>query len=483
MSTTKTIGKPRFKNGFLRKLLIVLAPIAVIFGFVIVTFIVVKANEKPKEKKRSFNTLAVMADKAYESDIQLSVITQGEVRPRTEIDLVPQVGGKIIYVSPNFIGGGIFKKGETLIRIEDADYQVSVVRASANVAQAEQVLVREIAEGEIAKRDYAELGRGEASALALRQPQRQQAEAALQAAKADLDNAKLQLTRTEVKAPFSGRVRVKNSDVGQFVSPGTRLGQIFSTDIVEIRLPLIDNDLMKIDLPIAYVAKDRASAPDVELSAVIAGQRRVWNGKIMRTDSAYDRQTRALFAIAEVFDPYGKGASENNIPLAPGLFVDATIHGKVYENVITFPRDGLRPDNEVFVVDDKGKAAIRKVEVLDSNADRAVLRSGVTPGELIVLSPLERSRIETPLKVLDVNAPETVLVTPPKPDWLVKREAEDAKTKAGSKKTRKWGVKKTDKTSERPLKKAQPDNEAAETKRSQANEDASSSDVSAKERP
>jgi len=84
----------------------------------------------------------------------------------------------------------------------------------------------------------------------------------------------------------------------------------------------------------------------------------------------------------------------------------------VYENVITFPRDGLRPDNEVFVVDDKGKAAIRKVEVLDSNADRAVLRSGVTPGELIVLSPLERSRIETPLKVLDVNAPETVLVTP-----------------------------------------------------------------------
>jgi len=142
----------------------------------------------------------------------LTVETQGEARPRTEIDLVPEVGGKVVYVSPNFIEGGLFRKGETLYRIDDRDYKVAVIRAESGVAQAEQALVREIAEGEIARRDFEELGQGEPTALALRQPQRQQAEAALQAAKAELEAANLQLTRTYVNAPFNGRVRAKNSD-------------------------------------------------------------------------------------------------------------------------------------------------------------------------------------------------------------------------------------------------------------------------------
>lgn len=460
--TTQTLPNPvpEKNGGLLRKLLVIFVPIFVIIGFVLLTAFIVKLNEKPKEKKRSFNTLAVMADIALKENIQLTVRTQGEARPRTEIDLVPQVGGKIVYVSPNFIEGGIFKKGDTLIRIEDSDYQVSVVRAEASVAQAEQVLVREIAEGEVARRDYEELGRGDPSPLALRQPQKQQAEAALQAAKADLENARLQLTRTEVKAPFSGRVRSKTSDLGQFVAPGARLGRIFSTDVVEVRLPLTDADLAKIDLPLAYFAQDRASAPDVELSAIVAGKQRIWDGKIMRTDSAYDTQTRALFAIAEVFDPYGAGASENNIPLAPGLFVDASVSGKSYNDVIVIPRDGLRPGNEVYVVDDKGKAEIRTVSVLDTDSGRAVVTAGIDAGELIVLSPMERSRVDMTLKVLDVNSPSTVLVDPPKPEWMKKMEAEaDAKENEGKSGSR-WGRKKDDDTKKNDAEESNSDKKA-----------------------
>lgn len=416
-------GRP--SGGLLRKVLVVLVPIGVIIGFIIATMIIVKANEKPKENKRKFNTLAVMADYARVEDVQLSVSTQGEARPRREIDLVPEVGGKIVYVSPNFLEGGIFKKGEVLVRIDDSDYKVAEIRASANVAQAEQLLVREIAEGQIAKQDYEELGRGGASPLALREPQRQQAEAALLAAKADLENARLQLTRTAVRAPFAGRIRSKQSDIGQFVAPGSRLGRIFSTDVIEVRLPLTDLDLSKIDLPISFFAQSADEALDVELSAVVSGKMRVWNGKIMRTDSAYDTQTRALFAIAEVFDPYGTGASDENVPLAPGLFVNAKISGKTFENVIVMPRDGLRPDNEVYIVDDKGKAEIRKVSVLDSNSQRAVLTSGVASGELVLLSPMERSRVDMTLKVMDINSPGTILVDPPKPEWMIKAEAEE----------------------------------------------------------
>ena len=426
-------------GGILRKILLIVIPIAIILAFIVATNVIIAMNKKPEEKKRPFNTLAVMADYAVMDNVQLAVTTQGESRPQTEIDLVPEVAGKIVYVSPNFIEGGIIKKGETLIRIEDSDYKVSVVRAQASVAQAEQTLIREKAEGEIARRDYEELGRGNPSPLALRLPQQAQAQAALQAAQAEVDSMKLQLTRTSVKAPFTGRVRTKNSDLGQYVTPGRTLGRIFSTNVVEVRLPLTDNDLAKMNLPLAYVAKDRASAPEVNLSATVAGQRRSWTGKIMRTDSAYDTQTRALFAIAEVYDPYGKGASENGVPLAPGLFVDAEIQGKTYESVITIPRDGLRPGDKVYVVDDKGKSEIRDVSVIDTDAKRAVLSSGVETGELIILSPMEESRTAMTLKVLDVNDPKTVLVDPPKPDWLVKKEEAEkaAKADGGKKKKRK----------------------------------------------
>ena len=421
MSASNDYGIPEKKGGFLRKFFVIFFPIAILLGFIVGGITVVKLNTKPKERTRSFNSLAVLADYARRDTVQLEVTTQGEVRPQIEIDLVQQVGGKIVFVSPNFIEGGIFKKGETLLRIEDADFQVAVIRAEAGVAQAQQAVTREEAEGEIAKRDFEELGRpGQASDLALRKPQIAQARASLQAANAELEAAKLNLSRTSVKAPFSGRVREKTSDIGQFVSPGARLARIFSTNVAEVRLPLSDDQLAKLDVPLAFVAKSREAAPQVKLFARVAGSLQNWDARIMRTDSTFDTQTRSLFAIAEVVDPYGSGKSDGGVPLAPGLFVNAGIAGKVYEDLIIIPRDGLRPGDEVYVVDDKGKAEIRSVSVLDSSAARAILTSGVNPGELVVISPMERSRVELTLKVLDANDPDTVLVEPPKPDWQKK---------------------------------------------------------------
>ncbi|MGB6230209.1 MAG: efflux RND transporter periplasmic adaptor subunit [Litorimonas sp.] len=412
------LSRPKRRRGYSKRIQSILIPILILLMFPMAALAVINANEEPEEQRRPFTPLAVVADTAKRQDVRLVVTTQGEARPQTEINLVPQVGGKIVYVAPNFIEGGIFRRGETLVRIDPSDYQVAISRAEANVAQAQQVLTREIAEGEIARGDYEELGRGVPTDLALRVPQRQQAEAALQAAQADLQNARLQLTRASVTAPFSGRVREKTSDLGQFVSPGSPLGRIFSTDIVEVRLPFTDADLAKIDLPIAYVAESRAAAPKVKLSTTIGGVRQTWQGEIMRTEATYDTQSRALFAIAEVADPYGAGASDNGVPIAPGLFVDAEIEGRIFENAIVIPRDGLRVNEEIYVVDDKGQAEIRTVSVIDATPQRAVLSSGVEAGELVVLSPMERSRVSIPLKVIDVNDPERVLVEPEEPEWM-----------------------------------------------------------------
>jgi len=196
--------------------------------------------------------------------------------------------------------------------------------------------------------------------------------------------------------------------------------------VIEVRLPLTDNDLYKVDLPLAFSAKNRKDAPKVQLSAIIAGETRYWTGHLMRTDSVIDVQTRALSAIVEVLDPYGSGRSEDGFPIAPGLFVDAAIDGRKFENVIIIPRDGLRPEDKVYLSDDKGKVQIRDVEVIDSNAERAVIASGVADGELVVLSPMEPSRTRLNLRVSDINDPTKILVEPPEPEWAKKaREAKE----------------------------------------------------------
>ncbi len=408
MNTNVTQTKMKLRTKIVR----ILVPVFIIFLFILFSSALKGLKKEPEIKKRTTPILAVMATPAVSDAVQLSVTVQGETSPRTEIDLVPEVAGKVVYVSPKFLSGGLFAKGDVLYRIEDADYQVAITRANAAIARAQQVLIREQAEGDIARQDWDDLGQGQASDLTLRKPQLLEAQANLQSMQADLENAQIRLTRTEVKAPFNGRVREKLVDLGQYVNPGSKLGRIFSTDIAEVSLALSDADLSKLDIPIAYVAKSRNTAPKVRLSTIIGGQERVWQGRIMRTAATYDTQTRSLFAIAEVVDPYGKGSTKDGYPIAPGLFVDAQITGKTLENVIVIPRDGLRPENKIYIVDTDGIAHSRDAQVLDTDPNRAVLRSGVKVGEYVILSPLEKSQISLKFKALDVNDPNTVLVEP-----------------------------------------------------------------------
>lgn len=433
------------KSGFIRKALVILVPL-LIFVFAFLALGAMKAGKKkPEVQKRRDPTLAVMAVPAYADTVVLDVSVQGQTRPRTEVDMSPQVGGKITYVSPRFVAGGQFSKGDVLLRLEQADYDVAVLRAEAAVARAEQLVVREKAEGAIAAEDWKDLGRGgQASDLTLRKPQLAEAEANLKSALADLDNAKLQLSRTIIRAPFNGRIRERFADIGQFVGPGARLARVFSTEAIEIPLSLNDADLTRLSLPVSMSGNSKSAKPKVVLSAIIAGENRVWLGEIVRTDGVFDPQTRTISAIAEVKDPFGKGMSEDGIPLPPGLFVTADIVGRTLDSAIVIPRDSLRPEDKVYVVDDKGEAQSRDAVVLDTNSERAVLASGVEPGEYVIISPLEKSQISLKFKVLDANDPSKVIIEPPKPEWMKKKEEADAKADEEPKKKGWFGRKKKD---------------------------------------
>lgn len=373
----------------IRKLVVIGGTLGVVFFFF--AAISVMGAMRPEPEKQEAEVVAPIAfvRPVEYGPINLKVKTQGEVQPRRQIQLAAQIAGRIESVSPSFAGGGFFKQGDVLVTIEDDDYLLAVTRAKATVAQAEQRLAVEEAEGALAARDYAELSGNDGtdpSILALRKPQLAAAEADLASAEANLADAELALKRTRIRAPFDGRVRTINANVGQYVSPGANLGAVFSTDVAEVRLPLTDSDLAKLRLPFAFEAVG-TDGPEVTLTADVAGQMRQWKGYLVRIDAAIDSSTRQISAIAEVIDPYGTG-SDNGFPMAFGLFVNAEIDGPDVERATSIPLLALQDDNSVFIIDDEDLLQVRRPIIIAQAGEGVIATGGIEEGELLVISPV-----------------------------------------------------------------------------------------------
>lgn len=397
------------------RILIFVLPIVVLVAAILGTAIMGQFKPEPEEKKEEAKAIPVLTAKAETGDVTLTVKAQGEVQPRTQISIAPQVTGQITYMAPNFIEGGKFKKGDLLIRIEPAEFKLRVVQAEALVTQAGTVVTREKSETEIARQDWEELGsRGTASALTLREPQMAEAQANLASAEAQLAEAELQLSRTSIYAPFTGRVTTRHINQGEFVSAGTKLGEIYATNVMDVRLPLTNKNLKEAGLSLGYESKLGQGIP-VTLSADVAGRYSVWSGQIVRTDSRFDSKTRVLYAYVEVRDPFGKG-SDDGTPLAPGLFVDAAVNGKQLEDVIFIPRGALRGEDQVYIANDDGTLSIKTVSVLSSTRERAVLDSGVMIGDNVITSPIRGVADGMKIDVVETGtASEASLVTGEQP--------------------------------------------------------------------
>jgi RND family efflux transporter MFP subunit len=372
------------------RIIAIAAPIAII-AVLGVGGTVVLQNLKPEPEKAEEARIGlnVFAEQVRRGNLEITVEAQGEVRPRREIVVAPQISGRIAYVSPDFIDGGFIKQGQLLVRVEAADYELAVVRARSGVASAEQGLTREIAEAELAQQDIEDLGISDVSPLARREPQLAQARAALDAAKAQLKDAELALERTAVYAPFAGRVWERNVDIGQVVATGQSLGRIFANDVVEVSLPLDDEEMGRLGLPLAFAASEQQPGPKVDFSATVGGIERQWTGEVVRTAAAVNSQTRQINVIAELKDPYGKGA-DGGAPMAPGLFVNAVIHGDTIPDVLIAPRASLRGDDRIFIGDTKkGTLSIRTVDLIYSDPHGAYVRTGIDAGEFAITSPIQ----------------------------------------------------------------------------------------------
>lgn len=355
--------------------------------------------EPPKKEDVDLDPLVeVLVLESMTANFEVS--SQGTVLPRTETVLSAEVQGTITSISPKFIAGGVFDANEVLMRIDPTNYTVALKQAEALVKQRE---IEHDGASKLRSQGY----RAEAEYAS--------AVAALATAEAELVRARRNLERTYIRLPYEGIVRTKETDLGQFVNPGTRLGVVFATDYAEVRLPLTDSDLAFVDLPSVsdIAASGGATGPLVTLVATQKGKKVEWEGQIVRTEGVVDQKSRVTYAVARVVDPYRR--HDSGAPLPIGTFVSATIKGSAAENVIRVPRAVLRGSSELIFVDDDNKLRIREIDIVRSDARYIYVGGGAEVGERVVVTALETPvngmAVRTTDEPTDTESPDTQIAS------------------------------------------------------------------------
>lgn len=376
----------------MKKSLTQLVLVVVIVAVAIVAAKMMSLFRKPPEKKtQKISAPLLNAMQVFPESLQMTVQGFGTVTPRMEVQVVPQVSGKVMQCHRQLVNGGFFQADEPLVVIEQTDYSLAVKAAAAAVAQAEVKVEQEKAEADIAHQEWEKLhpDKQPESILVFREPQIRNAQAQLSAAGARLAKAKLDLERTTLTMPFDGRVVKTNIDVGQFITAGMPVATVYRTDIVEIMVPLEDAELAWFNVPLNSNQNRDNSYAKVTVFAEFAGAEHTWPGRLVRTEGRIDPKSRMVHVVVQVTDPFKTESARP--PLMPGVFVRVDIQGKEVEDIYRLPRYAIRRGVEVWVAKGTGatkKLTIQPVEIARMDREFAYISSGLNEGDFVVTSAL-----------------------------------------------------------------------------------------------
>jgi RND family efflux transporter MFP subunit len=320
---------------------------------------------------------------------RVRVTGTGTVQPRREARITPQVSGKVAWMDPRFIAGGFFAAGEELFHVEKVDYRLAVEQALAERARAELELATVRSQARIARREWQRLnpdGSASPHPLVVYEPQLKNAQAALAAAGAAVGRARLDLARTVLRAPFNCLVRSEQVDVGQYLTAGATVGQVFGTDQAEIVVPLPLSELPWLRVP---RLEGQQGAP-AQVGIAAGGRSYLWQGRVVRALGEVDERGRMARLVVSVPDPFylGKSAPDDRPPLSPGLFVDVRIEGRTLNGVVAVPRETVHEGDVVWLVGDDDRLRIRPVTVARREREQVLVTSGIEDGDRLVLTLL-----------------------------------------------------------------------------------------------
>ena len=318
-------------------------------------------------------------------NFQVQINSNGTTTPLTQTVLTAEVGGEVIYRSKKFSEGSSVIEGEILAKIDDTDLQLQYKNALLQLANAEVQYSLQLAEAEVAKEAWEKIGDGVASDLTLKKPQIKQAEALLEVANAQVSSAEKKLNKTEIVAPYAGRIQSVNIDLGTTIIPGQPVGALYNSSEIEVTLAVKDNDLQFLSIPMDGRKLDSSEQALVKIKSFYKGKDQTWIGRLERVDGVIDPVTRMINLIA-VFKNDFIETDKPNLPI--GLFVEAQIDGIILKDIFSIPVNAISENNEVYIVNNDSELVSRKLSILKKYSDFVIVKDGLKAGERIVISKL-----------------------------------------------------------------------------------------------
>ncbi|WP_256261093.1 efflux RND transporter periplasmic adaptor subunit [Shewanella sp. NIFS-20-20] len=358
-----------------------LSPIIIIIVAILGASALMATKQEPEKKSEESKPPVVNVMAVVPQSYTLDLSSYGVAAPKNKTQLVSEVQGRILSIADEFVAGGVVTKGQALAVIEPSDYEADLMQAQASLAQAQAALNEEIARGQVAKIEFKDFDNGLPPELGLRIPQLKKEQANVKSAQAALKRAERNLERTTIRAPFDGLVRSRQVDLGQYVTLGNMLGELYDTSVAEIRLPLANEEL-------AYLASMDSPDTQVALRANLAGQAVVWNGQIVRSEGIIDPENRMVYLVAEVADPYQRGHDNpQGVPLKFGTFVNASITGRQVTGIVKLPRHLLK-NQTIALVNDDNTIEMRDVNVVRQDLDSIYIKDSLRAGERVSMTLL-----------------------------------------------------------------------------------------------
>lgn len=351
-----------------RKLInLIVAPLILVVAILIAIKMIASKPVLPKAAQVPV-VIQVETMRAEPGTINVEIESFGNTRAHLTTILSSQINGEVTSIAPDFEAGKLVEKDAVLIEIDSANYQSVLSSEKASLATAQQSFAEEKTRSGLAKEDWVNSGRelSDASPYALREPQLLAAQANVDASQALVEKAQLDLDRTVIRAPFSAIVETRSASPGNIVSVGTSLGQLFSKEKIEVRLPLTPAQASHLTLP----ALGGESEP---LGAVLSTPSLpgvTWQASISRLEPSVDPKNQTIYLIGEISDPF-----ENADAFLPiGAFVNARITGDAIKNAYDFPEVSVVEDAFVWVVTPEKKLARQDLEIAFSQNGRLIAK-------------------------------------------------------------------------------------------------------------
>lgn len=403
------------------------------------------SNTKKPSKKTKLERFQMAQIQAIPTqDYRIKIKSQGSVQARHQTLLIPEVTGRITWISEDFRNGKFFTEDEVLIKIDPRNYEIALSEAKSaqtqalltyesmksktastqaafktaqsNLAQNELELSQELQRADQALRDWERIAKDkEPNGLVLRKPQVKAAQAKVEAAKAEITNKKanlkllaieieaarvaheaskdqvkrrkIDLERTQIKAPYAGRVLSRSVELGQNVNSNTQLGQIFATRSVEIRLPIneLESTMLLAARNTGSTSLQRTPSSPVKIISKTAHITDTWSAQLVRTEGSIDTQSRQKFVVAKVKAPFAQ--ADKHFPLELGKFVNAELFGKTLKDVQVIPRIAIK-SGQIIVLNSGLKAEKKKVETLWEDGDNIIIKKVLNSDEVLCLNSI-----------------------------------------------------------------------------------------------